>query len=129
MSFLKKVKSHALRVLQTMLALTAGILFAPAAFAQTSQGQSIGTIATNLASSFSSVGTAVQTFCWVMSFVIGAASAFKFAAYAKDQDREKISTPFLLLFVAALFFAIPMVLSTGAASVWGNSTTITQSAH
>lgn len=84
--------------------------------------QSIGDIANNLAASFTGVGGAVQAFCWVMAFVTGTAAAFKFAAYAKDTDREKISTPFLLLFVAALFFAIPMVLDTGVKSVWGNET-------
>lgn len=90
--------------------------------------QSIGDIANNLANSFTSVGGAVQAFCWVMAFVIGCASAFKFAAYARDTEREKLSTPFLLMFVAALFFAIPMVLDTGVKSVWGDAP-VKQSQH
>lgn len=91
-------------------------------------GQSIGDIANNLSNSFSSVGDAVQKFCYVMALIMAAGSAFKFAAYAKEPDREKISTPFLLLFVGAFFFAIPMVLDTGATSVWGSGY-VQQSKH
>lgn len=103
---------------------TAACLLPPAAFA----AASIGDIANNMSNSFSSVGSAVQSFCWVMALVTGAASAFKFAAYAREPDREKISTPFMLLFVAAFFFAIPMVLDTGVASVWGDAP-VKESAH
>lgn len=112
----------------TLISASAGIALAmpQSAFAA---GVSFGAIANNFANSFNSVGSAVQTFCWMMAFVIAAAACFKFAAYARDTDREKITTPFLYLFVAALFFAVPMVLDSSVISVWGSNTTITQSSH
>lgn len=113
------------KVVRVLTALTLGLMYGSAAVA----GQSAGDIANNISNSMTGVGDAIQKFCWVMSFVCGAASCFKFWAYAKDQDREKISTPFLLLLVAALFFAVPMLLDSGASTVWGSNTSINQSKH
>ena len=87
-----------------------------------------GNIADNIALSLTSFGNATQTLCWVMSFVTGAGACFKFVAYAKDPDREKVSTPLLMLGVAGIFFAIPMIISSSAQTTFGN-TQIQQSVH
>lgn len=110
------------------------ISFAVAAMTMVTSAQaqqiapSVGDMANNIAVSFSSVGNAVQSFCWVMAFVTAGAAAFKFAAYAREPDREKISTPFMLLGVAALFFAIPMVIGTSVATLYGTAP-VQQSTH
>lgn len=107
---------HSRKAWMMVVAVLASAVAVPSAHA----AKSIGEIATNLANSFSGTGDAVMMFCWMMAIIIAAASAFKFAAYSREPEREKLSTPFLLLFVAAFFFAIPMVLDTGVKSVWGD---------
>jgi hypothetical protein len=91
------------------------------------QGQGVGQIATNMTTGLTSVGDAILAFCGVAAIGVAAAAAFKFYAYSQDTAREKLTTPFIMLGVAALLFAIPMVLLTGSSTIWGSGAQIQSS--
>lgn len=89
--------------------------------------QTMGAIATSITAQVTSIGTLIS----VISFVLGVAVAIfglmKFKAHGDNPNdpSNKLSTAWILVLVGAGLVAVPAVLNSGVATIFGASATTT----
>jgi intracellular multiplication protein IcmD len=123
MNIFKSEKSKA-RFLKC-LALTAGIaavLCPEISMAQTAtSGLAIGDVAMNASKSINGVQVMIQGACYMAGVALAGGSMFKFKAHKDNPQQTPLSTPIVMLAVAAGLLYLPSLMTTAGQSLWGGS--------
>ncbi|MFZ6711254.1 hypothetical protein [Undibacterium sp. TC9W] len=91
------------------------------AFAQTGTGTSIGDVAMNASKSINGVQVMIQGACYMAGVALAGGSMFKFKAHKDNPQQTPLSTPIVMLAVAAGLLYLPSLMSTAGQSLWGGS--------
>ncbi|WP_411840089.1 hypothetical protein [Paracoccus sp. ME4] len=89
--------------------------------------QTVGSIASSLTTQTSLVGTLITVISFVLGVALAIAGLMKFRAHSQNPNdpSNKMSTAFVLMFAGAGLVAVPAVLGTGIATVFGSSANTT----
>lgn len=112
------MKTTTMIATKTLLLLAAVTAMDPAAAA------TIGEIGKNWAESFRGLGSAGETFCWMMAIFCIVMCGMKFKAYADNPDRESLAKPLWLFAIAGIFAAVPTVLESATTSTFGKENVV-----
>ncbi|MBI1771891.1 MAG: hypothetical protein HYR68_06015 [Burkholderiales bacterium] len=114
----KSVKSK----LGVVLGVAAGLTVAlvpELAFAQA--GTSIGDVAMNASKSINGVQVMIQGACYMAGVALAGGSMFKFKAHKDNPQQTPLSTPIVMLAVAAGLLYLPSLMTTAGQSLWGGT--------
>jgi intracellular multiplication protein IcmD len=81
----------------------------------------IGTVATNLTSTFGNLAQLITAVSYVAGMGFGMASILKFKAHKDNPQQIPIGTPIALLFVAAALLFLPSLFGIAGETVFGSS--------
>lgn len=115
-----KLNESMKRKLGLILGVTAGVAvtFVPElAVAQTS----IGDVAMNASKSINGVQVMIQGACYMAGVALAGGSMFKFKAHKDNPQQTPLSTPIVMLAVAAGLLYLPSLMSSAGQSLWGGS--------
>ncbi len=118
-----KVESKKAQLIKSVLMLVAGCscFFVSYAFATDATQGSIGTIASNVTSTFTSLAKLFTAGSFIAGIGFTAAAILKFKAYKDNPTQIPIGTPFALLCVGVALIFLPNVIKSGGATLFGNS--------
>ncbi|WP_411840088.1 hypothetical protein [Paracoccus sp. ME4] len=114
-------------LMRARLATGALALMVTASMAGSASAQTVGSIATSLRGQVSSVGVLITVVSFVLGVALAIAGLMKFRAHSQNPNdpSNKMSTAFVLMFAGAGLVAVPAVLGTGIATVFGSSAATT----
>ncbi|MBC3910753.1 hypothetical protein [Undibacterium umbellatum] len=98
---------------------TAVALMPELAFAADPATQSIGDIAMNASKSINGVQVMIQGACYMAGVALAGGSMFKFKAHKDNPQQTPLSTPIVMLAVAAGLLYLPSLMSSAGDSLWG----------
>lgn len=118
------IKQFQDRALLAAHALWMSLLMSSAAQAQV---RDLGEIADDLTTQVSQLSTLVSVVSFVLGVAIAIAGLMKFRAHSQNPNdpSNKISTAFVLIFAGAGLVAIPSVLGSGVATIFGDGAQVT----
>lgn len=114
-----RMKKPILLLLGAIFCLFIGTL----AFAVTLPSSGIGGVATQVKSSLSGIALLITAGAYVTGMGFGVAAIAKFKAHKDNPTQIPLSTPVVLLFVAAALIFIPSVFKTVGGTLYGASGT------
>ncbi|MCH8621271.1 hypothetical protein [Undibacterium sp. TS12] len=123
---MKKLNKDIKRKLGMALGVTAGlaVAFVPElAFAQATSAQSIGDVAMNASKSINGVQVMIQGACYMAGVALAGGSMFKFKAHKDNPQQTPLSTPIVMLAVAAGLLYLPSLMTSAGQSLWGGKQT------
>ncbi|MFZ6776784.1 hypothetical protein ACO0LD_08110 [Undibacterium sp. Ji83W] len=94
------------------------------AFAQTApagDAKSIGDVAMNASKSINGVQVMIQGACYMAGVALAGGSMFKFKAHKDNPQQTPLSTPIVMLAVAAGLLYLPSLMTTAGQSLWGGT--------
>lgn len=119
---MKKLNKSIKGKLGAVLGVAAGIAVAlvpELAFASASSAQSIGDVALNASKSINGVQVMIQGACYMAGVALAGGSMFKFKAHKDNPQQTPLSTPIVMLAVAAGLLYLPSLMSSAGQSLWG----------
>lgn len=105
-------------------ALSVGLMSVPEAAHAAS---SISDVSGNVTDGLTSIVKTVKAIAYTGGIITGIVAAFKFKAHSDDARSTPLKTPIMYLIVAGLLVAVPNVLGTSVASIWGDNASVTDS--
>ncbi|MFZ6639478.1 hypothetical protein ACO0LL_07015 [Undibacterium sp. TC4M20W] len=100
------------------------------AFAQTTPttggAKSIGQVAMTASDSINGVQVMIQGACYMAGVALAGGSMFKFKAHKDNPQQTPLSTPIVMLAVAAGLLYLPSLMSSAGQSLWGGSQSSTR---
>ncbi|MCP3679908.1 MAG: type IV secretion protein IcmD [Gammaproteobacteria bacterium] len=102
------------------LFLSLGCLYSKAVFATT---QNIGSLASNIQSSFGSIALLITSGSYIAGFGFAVASILKFKAHKDNPTQIPVGTPVALLFIAVALIFMPSLFNIGGQTVFGSGMT------
>lgn len=113
-------RNHAL--LKTILFAVAAIGCFYASFVFAQEGQSLGSIAGNVRSSFANLAKLITAGAFLGGFGFAVLSILKFKAHKENAQSTPIGTPIVLMLVAIALLFLPSVLKMGGQTVFKTTT-------
>ena len=126
---MKKLNKSMKSKLGIVLGVAAGVAVAlvpELALAQAAQGQSIGDVAMNASKSINGVQVMIQGACYMAGVALAGGSMFKFKAHKDNPQQTPLSTPIVMLAVAAGLLYLPSLMTSAGQSLWGDDKSSTK---
>lgn len=84
-------------------------------------GQGLGALAGNIRTSLGGATSVITALAYMGAIAFGFIGILKWKAHAEQPDRTALKIPVTYMAIAAMCAALPEVIGTGIASIWGGS--------
>ncbi len=123
---MKKLNKSIKGKLGVVLGVAAGVTVALVPELAFAQAKSIGQVAMTASDSINGVQVMIQGACYMAGVALAGGSMFKFKAHKDNPQQTPLSTPIVMLAVAAGLLYLPSLMSSAGQSLWGGSQSSTR---
>ncbi|BBB69327.1 hypothetical protein UNDYM_5074 [Undibacterium sp. YM2] len=123
---MKKLNKSIKGKLGVVLGVAAGVAVALVPELAFAQAKSIGQVAMTASDSINGVQVMIQGACYMAGVALAGGSMFKFKAHKDNPQQTPLSTPIVMLAVAAGLLYLPSLMSSAGQSLWGGTQSSTR---